>query len=269
MPSGNIVFPLFGGLAALLSPFFTPWNFNGLAHASPAPAPYIVVLDPGHGGNDHGASAAQVSEKEISLGIAIRTMRLLRDPEFGGTLLDRPIKVILTRDRDEYVSLEKRAEIAKSNHADLFVSIHSNSDPAGKAEGLETFFLNNTDQASDSKLEQIENRTTERYKGPKKANSLLMRTVAADAVTDLSKEAAGTVHESLAQHLRSREVAFHDRGVRQGLLYVLLDSQSPALLLEAFFLSHKADRKLLTETEGRQRIAEGLAKGILRYLALH
>lgn len=269
IPSGNTVFPLFGYLLLTLNPFFTSWNNEALAAP---PRPYIVVLDPGHGGHDHGASAQngkqRVTEKELSLGIAIRTARALRSEDLAAAL-DRPVKVILTREKDIYVSLEQRAEIARKAGADLFVSIHSNSDPSKKGEGLETYFLNNTDHASESKLEQIENRTTERYKGPGKQASLLLRSVSADAVVDSSREAAETLHGSLSAYLKSNQVSFQDRGVRQGLLYVLLDSQVPAVLLEAFFMSHPADLKLLTQGESRQKIADGLARGILRYLALH
>lgn len=270
MPSGNIVFPLFGSLAVFLNPFFTPWNIKALAAREPAP--YVVVLDPGHGGHDHGASALEgkkrVTEKELALGIAIRTAKLLREQEYSA-ILDRPVKVVLTRDRDLYVSLEQRADVAKKVHADLFVSIHSNSDPSGKAGGLETYFLNNTDQTSDSKLEQIENRTSERYHGEKGAASLLLRSVAADAVVDGSREAAEAVHFSLAESLRKEDIQFQDRGVRQALLYVLLDAQVPAVLLEAFFISHPKDRALLMQQDGRQKIAQGLARGILRFLASH
>ena len=269
IPWGNTVFPLFGCLVLSLNPFFSPFDSEALAAG---PRPYVVVLDPGHGGNDHGASAQlgkkRVTEKEIALGIAIRTARALRGEELSA-LLDRPVKVVLTREKDQYVSLEQRAEIAKKAGADLFVSIHSNSDPSKRGEGLETYFLNNTDQTSDSKLEQIENRTSERYSGPGRAASLLLRSVAADAVVDSSREAAETLHASLAGHLRANGVSFQDRGVRQALLYVLLDSQVPAVLLEAFFMSHPADLKLLNEGESRQKVADGLARGILRYLALH
>jgi N-acetylmuramoyl-L-alanine amidase len=255
----------------MLNPFLGSWNNEALAGLR-APKPYVVVLDPGHGGNDHGASAVlgkkRITEKEIALGIAIRTARALRGEEYAG-ILDRPVQVLLTREKDIYVGLEQRAEIARKAGADLFVSIHSNSDPSKKGEGLEIYFLNNTDQTSDSKLEQIENRLTERYKGPGKQASLLLRSVAADAVVDSSREAAGTLQASLGDHLRGKGISFQDRGVRQGLLYVLLDSQVPAVLLEAFFMSHPGDLKLLNEPDSRQMIADGLARGILRYLALH
>lgn len=268
MPSGNMVFPLFGLFWLALNPFFGLRENKALA--APAP-PYVVVLDPGHGGHDHGASGRlgkkRVTEKEVALGLAIRTARVLGEESFWKPL-GRPVKVVLTRDRDREISLEARSEIARKAGAHLFVSIHANSDPSRRAQGLETYFLNNTDDESTAKLVQIENRTSKRYQGGKNKQSLLLRTVAADAMVDTSREAAETVHRSLTDHLRREGVAFQDRGVRQAMFYVLLDSQVPAVLLEAFFLSHPKDLALVADSQGRQQIAEGLAKGILRFLAL-
>lgn len=265
-----MVFPLFGLILAALNPFFGPWEIKALAADPP---PYIVVLDAGHGGNDVGATGRlangkRVTEKDVALGIAIRTSRLLREKEYWAPL-GRPVKVLMTREKDRYVSLEKRADMAHGADAHLFVSIHANSDPSRKAHGLETYFLNNTDDESTAKLVQIENRTSKRYQGARGKESLLLRTVAADAMVTASREAADTVHKSLADHLRRSDVEFQDRGVRQAMFYVLLDSRVPAVLLEAFFLSHPRDTALVASQEGRQQIAEGLARGILRFLATH
>lgn len=267
MPSGNMVLLRFGILLTLLSSFLLTSDIEALA-ANSSPSPYIVVLDPGHGGGDFGASVKvgkkRVTEKEIALGIAIRTARVLEDPEYWKPL-GRPVKVILTRKQDKDVSLESRSEIARSSKADLFVSIHANSDPSKKAHGLETFFLNNTDQSSASKLEQIENKTSKKYKD---TPSLIIRSVAADAVVEDSHQAASSLHNSLLDHLRSNNFTVNDRGVRQGMFYVLLDAQVPAVLLEAFFLTHPKDREFVTNGENRQKIAEGIAKGVLRFLAI-
>lgn len=264
MPSGKTFTPLFGTFAILLSSFFVPNENTALA----ADAPYIVVLDAGHGGVDTGTSSGkgkkQVREKDITLAIVLRLEKLLNDPKYAKSL-GKKIKVLLTRSKDKDIALETRSELAKKNHADLFVSVHVNSDTTHKVQGLETYFLNNTDSESSSKLEQIENRTSKKYKS---GNSLLLRSVAADAVTDVSREAAKTIHSSMADHLRSEDIPFHDRGVKQAMLYVLLDTQVPAVLIEAFYLSNKQDLELINEPENRQKIAEGIAKGILRFLVL-
>jgi N-acetylmuramoyl-L-alanine amidase len=91
--------------------------------------------------------------------------------------------------------------------------------------------------------------------------------VAADAVVESSRNAAETLHSSIVDQLHREDLNFQDRGVKQALLYVLLDSQVPAVLVESFYLSNKRDLELVSQPENRTRIAEGLAKGILRFLA--
>jgi N-acetylmuramoyl-L-alanine amidase len=239
--------------------------------AQAAKAPYIVVLDPGHGGHDSGTSIQtgknRVSEKEIALAIAIRTAKILRDKEYTRPL-GRPVEVILTREKDEDISLEKRSELARTKKAHLFLSIHLNSDPSKKARGFETYFLDNTDLTSSSKLEQIENRSSKKFAGADKQASLLVRSIAADAMVETSRDAAKTVHDSVITELKSQDVKVHDRGVRQGMFYVLLDAQVPSVLLESFFLTHPKDRAFISEPENREKVAQGVAKGVLRFLAL-
>jgi len=286
MPSGKKVTPLFGILLISLSAILSAKENTALGaqktvrpyvapkvhpYVSPKVHPnYIVVLDPGHGGSDTGASAKLgkklVFEKDISLAIAVRAEKILANPAFSKAL-GRTIKVILTRRSDIYVSLEDRSEKAKKAGADLFVSIHANSESTKRASGLETYFLNNTDDESALKLQQIENRTSKRYQQKMDPSSLLIRSVSADAVVESSRRAAEILQSSMVDQLRRNDLKFQDRGVRQAMLYVLLDAQVPAVLVESFFLSHKADLEFLNEPENRGKIAEGLAKGVLRFLA--
>lgn len=265
MPSGKKVTPLFGLFLISLSVYFTAKENAALAAPRP---PYIVVLDPGHGGTDIGASGKLgkklVAEKEVALAIAIRTEKILANPAFS-KVLGRPIQVQLTRRTDKNISLEERSELARKANADLFVSIHANAESTRKANGLETYFLNNTDDKSALKLQQIENRTSKRANT--NGSSLLIRSIAADAVVDSSRTAAEILHSSVVDQLRSEDLKFQDRGVRQALLYVLLDAQVPAVLVESFFLSHKGDLALVSDPDNRGKIAEGIAKGVLRFLA--
>lgn len=273
MPNGKFIIKLFGHLLVILSSFF----FFGEKLGSAAPnqikegskPPYIVVIDPGHGGKDTGAltklgvKKRPVYEKQLALAIALRLKRFLENPTYSAGL-DRPLKVILTRKKDVFVSLDERSEIARKNEANLFLSIHMNSDRHPKANGLEVYFLNNTDRESDSKLEQIENRHSKKQHDPA---SLLLRSIAADAIVENSKLAANSVSKGIVETLKLENLPFEDRGVRQAMLYVLLDAQVPAVLVEAFFLSNPRDLDLLMQPESRDRIAEGIAKGVLRYLA--
>lgn len=270
MRSENTYSLLFGFSLISISCFLQVPENTAFAAQNSSKPPYIVVVDPGHGGNDTGTLAesgkTQVYEKNIALAISQRLVKELQNPTYSRTL-GRKIRVVLTRNTDKEVSLEARAELAKSSKADLFVSIHCNSDTTHTAHGVETYFLNNTDNESSSKLEEIENRTTKKYANAKPA-SLLLRSIAADAVVDSSREAAKTIHESLVDHLRHEDVKLQNRGVKQAMLYVLLDSQVPAVLIEAFYLSNKKDLAFVTVPENRQKIAEGIARGILRFLAL-
>jgi N-acetylmuramoyl-L-alanine amidase len=261
---GKKVTPLFGTFALILNLLFACNENNALA----APKPYVVVLDAGHGGADGGASGRQgknrIREKDLSLAIALLAAKLLRAPEYAQAL-GRKIQVILTRRRDQTVSLESRSDRAKKAHADLFVSIHANSETTHKARGLETYFLNNTDDESSRKLEKIENKSSKRSR--KNPDSLLLRSVAADAVVEESHAAAGLMQSSIMDQLHSNEVAVTDRGVKQAMLYVLLDTQAPAVLIECLYLSNGSDLAIVSSPENRAHIAEGIAKGVLRFLA--
>ncbi|HEY8278533.1 MAG TPA: N-acetylmuramoyl-L-alanine amidase [Bdellovibrionota bacterium] len=261
-----MVTPLFGIIAISLSLFFAT-NENRALASPPSPKPYVVVLDPGHGGADTGASGrlgkTRIAEKEVALAIALKAAKILGNPAYYKPL-GRKIQVVLTRHSDRSVSLEERSEKAKRLKADLFVSIHANSEPTKKAHGLETYFLNNTDDQSSLKLQQIENRSSKRAR---KSNSLLIRSVAADATVESSRSAAEVLQSSIVDQLRSEDLKVQDRGVKQAMLYVLLDAQVPAALVEGFYLSNKNDLALVAQPENRSKIAEGLAKGVLRFLA--
>ena len=230
----------------------------------------MVVLDPGHGGADLGATGRlgkkRIAEKDISLAIALRAAKILSDPAYYRPL-GRKVEVILTRRADKTLPLDARSNRARKAKADLFVSIHANSETTHTARGLETYFLNNTDDKSALKLQQIENRSSQRARAAGKDSSLLMRSVAADAVVESSHAAAGLLQSSISDQLRSEDVELNDRGVKQAMFYVLLDSQVPAALVECFYVSNPRDLAFIAQPENRAKVAEGLAKGILRFLA--
>jgi N-acetylmuramoyl-L-alanine amidase len=205
-----------------------------------------------------------MAEKDIALAIALHAEKILSNPLYSKPL-GRKVKVVLTRRRDQTLPLDSRSDLAKKERADLFVSIHANSETTHKARGLETYFLNNTDDKASLKLQQIENRTSKRERP--KTDDLLLRSIAADAGVEASRSAAEILQASISDQLRSEDLRFTDRGVKQAMLYVLLDSQVPAALVECFYLSNQDDLALLAQPENRARIAEGLAKGILRFLA--
>ena len=235
---------------------------------------YTVVLDPGHGGQDSGSigylrqnqTKTAVKEKDITLHIALQLGAVLKNPSYA-KILGRPIKVIYTRKRDEDLELKKRSLLARKKKADLFVSIHANAEHSGQAEGIETYFLNNTDDESSNKLAEIENKSAKK-EIENSAVSLLLRSVTADALVLPSQDAASFIQESIATQFQRKKIPIYNRGVKQGMFYVLLDAQVPAVLVEAPFLTHQKDLELLNQNSVRAEIAEGMAKGIVRYLAV-
>lgn len=140
---------------------------------------FTIVIDAGHGGKDQGAAGRKIQEKEVTLKIAQRAGKYIRRRTRG-------VDVILTRERDEFISLNERANFANFCEADLFISIHANS-ARGYAEGTETFVWNKRHNPWSLKLARlIQKEYTERAKrknrGVKKANFAVLRNTNMPAV---------------------------------------------------------------------------------------
>jgi N-acetylmuramoyl-L-alanine amidase len=260
MNSSISTFKLLGTTALVLELFFSTHGNNSLAAIRSPSRPYVVVLDPGHGGKDTGAKGKlkgkpTTLEKDITLGLAIRTSRVLQDPKYWRPL-GRPIKVVLTRDKDIDVSLQERTKIAQKAQADLFLSIHSNSEKTGTVSGIETFFLRN-DRSSAEKLAKYH----------KNESELVLRAIASDSTVRIAQDAAELIHKSTLDYLENQDLPQSNRGVKNSLLYVLLDTKVPAVLFEGLYLSNPHDLQFLQDGENRQKMAEGLAAGVLRFLA--
>ena len=161
-----------------------------LPHAIPL-AVRRVVLDPGHGGRDGGTSLAYgLTEKEITLDIALRLGRLL---EAAG------LEAVMTRSDDEGVSLRRRAAIANEAHADLFLSIHVNWLPNRDARGVETYFLGETEDPFVNRLAAAENRDSGFSVADYRS---LLEGIYADVRHDESRHLATTIQHSLYETLR-------------------------------------------------------------------
>ncbi len=199
-----------------------------------------VVLDPGHGGDDKGASSPRnVHEKLVTLDIANRVRNRLES---------RGIKVQLTRESDRNLALSSRCSKATALKADLFVSIHANS--AGKnrdIRGAETFVLAlpgrySSNSYGGGKIPTASN-TGNRY--------------------DLANMALGyRIQQNLI-----RATGQEDRGIKRARFEVLRDAPCPAALVETAFLSNPKDEAIIIDPAGRDRIARGIADGIVAYLA--
>jgi N-acetylmuramoyl-L-alanine amidase len=196
-----------------------------------------VVLDPGHGGMDSGAlDARNYPEKKLTLDLAQRTAARLRHSD---------VKTILTRTRDTALSLDKRTALARKWKADLFVSLHLNASPKTSPHGLETYLLPSAGYPSTAE------------------NGFKTAGVPGNDFDAANMLLAYYLHKSVLQ-----QAGMEDRGIRRARFQVLREAPCPAILIEAGFMSNRREAALLRSREHRDRIAEGLARGILTFVTL-
>ncbi|AFH38581.1 N-acetylmuramoyl-L-alanine amidase [Thermus thermophilus] len=229
---------------------------------APKPPKPVVLLDPGHGGVDPGM-VGYVVEKEVVLDVALRLKRLL---EREG------IEVRLTRDRDAHLSPDKRADLsmraamADSSQVNLFISIHVNASPTRTARGVEAFYFG---QAQDPRIlaqvirenggGEVGRRLTE------EARSVAER-ILSDIVAQANQRFSQRLAETLGRKL-SQATGSPYRGSFPGDFFVLRYAKVPAVLVEIGFGDHPAEGRRLADPAYRERVAQGLAEGILAFLA--
>ena len=213
-----------------------------------------IVIDPGHGGHDPGAMAFGVSEAALVLDVALRLEKVLQQRQ--------GFEVVLTRRDDEYVSLEERTAIANRESADLFLSIHANASANATARGIETYFLN---FALNRQAEAVAAR--ENAASGKTMNSLpgIVKAIALNSKLNESKDFAALVQQALVRGLRPSDKTLKDLGVKQAPFMVLIGAAMPSVLAEISFVTNRQDARLLRTPAYRQKIADALLAGILRY----
>lgn len=210
-----------------------------------------VVVDPGHGGHDVGAVGARgIMEKDVNLGVARELRRYLER--------ESDLKVVLTRDKDEYVELANRAEIANSNDGDIFISLHCNSWFNDGAHGLETYFLSPAQSDWAKSVEAAENQAAGE-KAPDDVEFIVWELVQNRFISS-SSQLAEIIQEDVSEALD-----LPDRGVRQAGFRVLVGAYMPAVLVELGFLSQPAEERKLGEHAYQRRLAKALGDAILAY----
>jgi N-acetylmuramoyl-L-alanine amidase len=216
----------------------------------------LLVLDPGHGGDDFGARAFGLEEQDITLDLAMRVREILR-ARLRGT------RVVLTREEDRFVSLEQRTAMANAVGADAFVSIHLNAAWEDVQHGgVTTFVLDTNDDRQAVRLAARENGTSEHEVG---ALSRILAGLHRDEQSTGSRALAAHIHRSTLAGGRRVLPRLYDRGVRSAMFYVLVGATMPAVLVEASFMTRRDEADAL-RTEGyRQSLAEGIADGIVAY----
>jgi N-acetylmuramoyl-L-alanine amidase len=214
-----------------------------------------VVIDPGHGGHDHGTEGPRgVVEKELVLDIAQRVGKLI-ETKLGA-------EVIYTRADDIFVPLEQRTAIANERKADLFLSIHANSSPVSRIAGVETYYRNMTTSKEALEVAARENATAN--KSIADLEDLLHKVMTVDKVEE-SKDFAARVQSAMYAFSARNFPGVRDRGVKKAPFVVLAGAKSPSVLVEIGFLSNPREESLLKKSDYRQKLAEALYRGISRY----
>ncbi len=216
-----------------------------------------IVLDPGHGGPDPGAmSPSGTKEKDIVLDIALRIRPKL---EAAG------LEVILTREKDELVTLSDRSKLTNTKKADLFVSIHANAALNRKACGLETYFLSESKTDWERAVAARENAALEF----ELADSIQTKEELELILADLAQNEFLLESSELAAHIQEQTLPLAriaNRGVRQANFFVLRNNYRPAVLVECGFITNRSEEKLLNDPLHRERLAEGITQGILAFI---
>lgn len=218
----------------------------------------VVLIDPGHGGEESGAvghldarKGRKIFEKDLSL----RLGKKLKEE------LSKYTTTYLTRSLDRAVSLQERADMADVVKADLFISIHFNSSTNAKSHGFELYYLDNNSNAAAEKVEKSENLN---LKGEELiVNQILVDLVVQQTVTH-SKELAKFVHDRVRPTIKSH--AIDDRGIKPGLFYVLALSKRPGLLIETGFVSNTNELKKMNTEKYLTEMAKSIAAGVVDFI---
>lgn len=208
-----------------------------------------IVIDAGHGGRDPGAQHHGLREKDVNLDIARR---------LAGELKARGFSVIMTRDRDEFIALSRRPDVANRHHADLFLSVHSNANRNRNVQGFEVYYPRES-RVNTSALPPLV--------GPQEVASSapVIRQVLWDVVLARSRHYSVKLASHLSRSMR-RRLGVRCRGVRGARFVVLRESWMPSVLVEVGYVSNRSEAARLAQPSYRQAAAQGIADGIVDYI---
>jgi len=223
-----------------------------------------VVIDAGHGGHDPGAAGKHSHEKDVALAIALKTGAYIQN-----NLKD--VEVIYTRKTDVFVELFRRAKIANEAKADLFISIHCNANKSATPYGSETYVMGLHRSEANLAVAQLENASIlleddyhVKYDGfdPTSPEGYIFFSMLQNAFLDQSLQLATFVQKQFHE-----SVNMYDRGVKQAGFLVLYKTTMPSVLIETGFISNASDEKILTSTDGQDKLARAIYRAVKNYKA--
>jgi len=215
-----------------------------------------IVLDPGHGGKDPGASAFGMNEKDIVLQVAKKLAAKLKK--------DLGYEVILTRNNDTFISLEQRTAIANTNGADLFISLHLNAHPSAKIYGFETYYLSLSSDSEAIRVAALENATSTHQLSDLQN---ILADIMKNSKIDESSRLAQQVQDALFSGLTDRKyLQVKNLGVKKAPFYVLIGAEMPAILIEMAFISNKTDATQVKKEGYQDALAAEIVHGLQCYI---
>lgn len=221
-----------------------------------------VVLDAGHGGKDPGCLGKKTSEKEVALDVVLKVGQMIKNsyPD---------VKVIYTRDSDEFIPLHERSAIANRNQADLFISVHCNGTDKKSVSGSETFVLGLHRVAHNLEVAKRENASIlkeenyqQNYDGfdPNSDESHIALSMYQSAYLDQSIALATLIEGEFVDHAGRTS-----RGVKQAGFMVLKNATMPSVLVEAGFLTNAKEENFLITEDGKMRTATSIFNAFSKY----
>ena len=238
------------------------------AHAIDEQGNFVLVIDPGHGGQDPGAINGKNQEKNINLNVALKMGKLIEEN-------CKDVKVIYTRKNDVFVELYKRADIANKAGADMFISIHTNSAKSKTANGAETYLLGVEEKRTSANLNValeenrailLENDYEAHYEGydPNSTESMIIFEFMQNEFQKESLKMATFTQNQMVKNSKRP-----DRGVHQAGYLVLWKSAMPSILIELGFISNDAECRYLVSQKGIDEMGQSLYKAFKEYLDYH
>ncbi|MBQ3834681.1 MAG: N-acetylmuramoyl-L-alanine amidase, partial [Elusimicrobia bacterium] len=219
----------------------------------------VIVLDAGHGGHDPGAVGPHgVKEKDINLAIILQLEKIFKR--------DKDFKVILTRDNDKFIPLVKRADIANTKKADLFISVHCNSNLKRESSGFEVYFL--SENASDTEAfstQTLENSVIALEDADDEKTTALQKLLWSMAFTEYINESSELA--SFISGESTGRLKIPNRGTKQANFYVLRGTQMASVLVECAYLSNYTEEAKLQKSSFQKAVADSIYEGVKKYYA--
>lgn len=243
--------------------YFIFTSYSGSVSASNTNKPWVIVIDAGHGGNDHGAIGTYSSEKDIAITIALKT------GEYIEKYIDN-VTVIYTRKDDTFIGLRERANIANKNNANLFISIHTNGTKSKIVQGTETYIMGLAKDQQNLEVAMKENEVillekdnSTKYEGfdPKSPESYIMFTL----MQNIFQEQSTSLASNIQTQFRDR-VSRSDRGVKQAGFWVLFMTTMPSVLIETGFITNLAEENFLNSKQGQDYLSSAIFRACRDYI---